>query len=247
MLAAYARENSERVEGLYLSAIVPAAADYTTRVIADIAGRYDVDGIHLDYARFPNDEFDYSPNALAQFRDEVMRRVSAAERRDYAKRARGRPAFYAEMFPEGWQAFRRARLTALVTQLRHVVKRARPEALFSAAVWPDPKEASAHRFQDWQGWIQSGLLDIVCPMAYTNDPLLFREQVAAITQAAGGRAVWAGIGAYRLSAAETAAYIQSARRAGADGISLFSYDNLIPSVNANPRYLQQVAQGAFGP
>ena len=44
------------------------------KVIGDIAARYDVDGIHLDYIRFPNDEFDYSAEALDEFRADVPRR-----------------------------------------------------------------------------------------------------------------------------------------------------------------------------
>jgi uncharacterized lipoprotein YddW (UPF0748 family) len=245
MLSRYARANSERIEGLYLSAIQPAAADYTVSVIADIAGRYAVDGIHIDYARFPNEEFDYSPGALAQFRAEVQPALTSAERRNYAERSDGRPAFYTEMFPQRWQEFRRARITALVTQLRSAVKRKRPQALFSAAVWPEPNEAATHRFQDWGGWVRSGLLDVICPMAYTTDASVFRAQIAAVKQIAGRRPVWAGIGAYRLSAAETVANIQAARRVGADGVSLFSYDNLVPQANADPQYLQKVAQGAF--
>jgi dihydrodipicolinate synthase/N-acetylneuraminate lyase len=82
-------------------------------------------------------------------------------------------------------------------------------------------------------------------MAYTTDASVFRAQIAAVKQIAGRRPVWAGIGAYRLSAAETVANIQAARRVGADGVSLFSYDNLVPQANADPQYLQKVAQGAF--
>ena len=247
MLSRYARDNSERIEGLYLSAIQPAAADYTVSVIADIASRYAVDGIHIDYARFPSDDFDYSPGALAQFRAEVVPHLTAAERREYDGRAAngGRPAFYTQMFPQRWQDFRRARMTKLVTRLRAAVKRARPEAVFSAAVWPDPNEASMHRFQDWRLWVHDGLLDVICPMAYTTDAAVFRAQIAGVKAVAGSRPVWAGIGAYHLSVADTVANIQSARRLGTAGISLFSYDNLTPEVNTNPLYLQQVAQGAF--
>ena len=59
-LSEYARARSDRVEGIFLSPIHKGAVDHATKVIGDIASRYDVDGIHLDYIRFPNDEFDYS-------------------------------------------------------------------------------------------------------------------------------------------------------------------------------------------
>jgi uncharacterized lipoprotein YddW (UPF0748 family) len=247
MLSRYARANSDRIEGLYLSAIQPPAADYTVSVITDIARRYAVDGIHLDYARFPNADFDYSPGALAEFLAEVRPHLSSTERREFRDRSEGRPEFYTQMFPVRWHEFRRARLTTLVSRLRAAVKRARPEALLSAAVWPDANDASTRRLQDWRLWFETGLLDVVCPMAYTDDASVFRAQIAAVKQIAGSRPVWAGIGAYRLSPAETVARIQAARRLGTEGISLFSYDNLTPQANANPHYLLEVAQGAFAP
>lgn len=238
-LSRYARAHSDQIEGLYLSPIQPSAADYTVGVIADIAARYGVDGIHLDYARFPNEDFDYSQEALAQFRADVVRQVSAAERRDYEERARGRPLFYTQMFPQRWQEFRRARLTALVVRLRSAIKAKRRDAVLSATVWPDPVEAANRLLQDWRSWTRSKLLDVVCPMAYTTDPALFRSQIAGVRQIAGGQPVWAGIGAYHLPASETIRNISAARRLGAQGTILFSYDNL------DRDYLSSVGRGAF--
>ena len=239
-LARYARAHSEAIEGLYLSPIQPAAADYTVNVIADIAARYPVDGIHLDYIRYPNDEFDYSANALAEFRADVMGRSSSAERREYEQRAEGRPLFYTQMFPQRWQEFRRDKVTALLVRLRAAIKARRRDAVLSAAVWPDAAEAAARRLQDWRGWADAGLLDVVCPMAYTTDPAAFRSQIAGVKQAAGRRPVWAGIGSFHLSPSATIDNIETARRLGAQGVILFSYDNL-----SSGDYLAAVGRGAF--
>ncbi len=240
-LSDYARAHSDRVEGIFLSPVHKGAADHTVRVIGDIVARYDLDGIHLDYIRFPSDEFDYSAATLHEFQSTVTAGVSAAERRDYAARARARPLFYTEMFPVRWQEFRRERLTALLTRIRAVVKGRRPGAMLSAAVFPDADDAANRRFQDWGGWLKSGLLDAICPMAYTTDGALFRAQIAGVELLAGERPVWAGIGAYQLPAHETVENIQAARRLGAEGVVLFSYDNLDAS------YVSKVARGAFSP
>ena len=77
-LSEYARARSDRVEGLFLSPIHKGAVDHATRVIADIVSRYDVDGIHLDYIRFPNDEFDYSAEALEAFQADVTSRITVS-------------------------------------------------------------------------------------------------------------------------------------------------------------------------
>lgn len=245
MLSAYARANSDRIEGLYLSPLQSAAADYTVSVVRDIAAQYRVDGIHLDYARFPNEDFDYSLGALAQFQAEIWRTLSPDERREYRRRSQNRVLFYTQMFPQRWQEFRQARMTLLVSRMREAIKRRNPGALLSAAVWPDPESAALHRMQDWSGWLEHRLLDAVCPMAYTTDAAQFRAQIGKAKEAARGVPVWAGIGAYHLSAADTIANIDTARRLGAQGVSLFSYDNLTPQVNTDPRYFSKVAQGAF--
>jgi uncharacterized lipoprotein YddW (UPF0748 family) len=238
-LSEYARAHSDRVEGMFLSPALKSSVDHTLKVIGDLASRYDVDGIHLDYIRFPNDEFDYSAGMLEAFRSDVVSRVSREERRQYAERARGRPLFYTEMFPQRWQEFRRTRLTELLRRIRSSVKARRPRAMLSAAVFPDAADAFAHRFQDWSGWLESGLLDAVCPMAYTTDSSVFRAQIANVEQRAGRRAVWAGIGAYQLSPSATVENIRAARQLGAEGIILFSYDNL------NSQYVEVVANAAF--
>jgi uncharacterized lipoprotein YddW (UPF0748 family) len=145
------------------------------------------------------------------------------------------------MFPQGWQEFRRAKLTALLTKIRSTVKARRPQATLSAAVFPDANDAATRRFQDWGGWLATGLLDVVCPMAYTTDPALFRTQIANVEHLAGRRPVWAGIGAYQLSPAATIENIRAARQLGAEGIVLFSYDNI------NDAYVATVAKEAFTP
>jgi uncharacterized lipoprotein YddW (UPF0748 family) len=240
-LSEYARSRDDRVEGIFLSPIHKGAVDHTIRVVGDVVSRYDVDGIHLDYIRFPNDEFDYSAEVLDEFRSEITSRLTGDERREYASRARGRPLFYTEMFPQRWQEFRRSRLTLLLTKIRSTVKSRRPRAMLTAAVFPDANDAANRRFQDWAGWLQTGLLDAICPMAYTTDPALFRTQIANVEQLAGPRQVWAGIGAYQLSPAATVDNIRAARQLGAEGIILFSYDNL------DSRYVDTVAKGAFTP
>ena len=107
-------------------------------------------------------------------------------------------------------------------------------------------EASARKLQDWGEWLQQKLLDVVCPMAYATDSDVFTSQVTAATQMAGGRPVWAGIGAYRLSSSATVENIRIARRLGASGVILFSYDSLI-GLPRGVDYLAQVARAAFTP
>ena len=244
-LIRYVRGEAATLEGLYLSPITPAAAQYTVSVVRDIARRYDVDGVHLDYIRYPSSDFDYSRASLLAFRQDVIADLSPDDRRTYDARMAVSPLIYAETFPDRWRRFRTARLTALAAQLQQAISRERPGATVSAAVVPDWDEAVTHRFQDWRDWLARDLLDVVCPMAYTTDPAMFASQIAAARDIAGTSGLWAGIGAYRLLPAQIAAAVESARREGADGVILFSYDSLIDPARG-PGHLGQVGRAAFG-
>jgi uncharacterized lipoprotein YddW (UPF0748 family) len=101
------------------------------------------------------------------------------------------------------------------------------------------------RLQDWRGWLDQSLLDVLCPMAYTAEPAMFQKQVAAARAHAGSRPVWAGIGAYQLSPSQTLGHIAAARRLGAAGIILFSYESLAAPPNTSDS-VSELGRAAFG-
>ncbi len=244
-IARWTRGELDTVEGLYVSPLQPAAAAYAERVVSDIARRYDIDGIHLDYARYPNQQFDYSRFAIAAFRADIRPRLAAEARRELDDQESADLFGYPDRFPEEWKAFRRAGLTALVARLRQAVRVVRPDALVTAAVAPDPQEAFDERLQDWRGWLGAHLVDAIAPMAYTQESVRFAEQIAVARDVASGHAVWAGIGSYRLTPAQTIENIQAARRLGAAGFVLFSYDSLTGPTPPAPDYLATVSRAAF--
>jgi uncharacterized lipoprotein YddW (UPF0748 family) len=245
-LARALRQQPSEVEGVYLSPVHPGVADYLAAVVSEIVSRYALDGVHLDYVRYPSEEFDYSPGALAQFAVHVRRRSTKSDWRLLERRAREDRFAVVDRLPDQWADFRRERLTALMQRLRATVRARRPDALLTAAVLPDARAASATRMQDWQAWAARGELDAVCPMAYATDPDVFEDQMDAARHAAGSVPVWAGIGAYRQSTAQTIDRIQAARRLGAAGVILFSYDS-IAGAPSEPDALSEIGRAAFGP
>jgi uncharacterized lipoprotein YddW (UPF0748 family) len=244
-LVEWTRRNAAGVEGLYASPVTRDAAQYVERVITDIVTRYPVSGVHLDYIRYPSNLFDHSQASLLAFRDSMQRELSSADRQRLDDRLRRDPLVYADAFPERWAAYRRMRLADLVARVRGAVHRARPDALVTAAVIPDAREAFEHKLQDWPDWARRGLIDAFCPMAYTASLPVFNRQVAAARLAAAPRPVWAGIGAYRLTPAQTIDHIAAARSAGAAGVVLFSYDSLVESAARDP--LGAIGRVAFAP
>lgn len=243
-LTRWTKAQSGDVEGLYVSPIPEEAADATVAVVADVVARYPVDGVHLDYVRYPNEEFDYSRAALEAFRADVLRGLDPAAAREKEQTVGQDLVAWPEAFPDQWRTFRLDRLTSLVARIRESVKARRADVIVSAAVVPDPADAANRRLQDWGTWLQRGLLDVVCPLAYSTDRATFTAQVTEVRHLAGPRPVWAGIGAYRMSSSDTVENIRIARRLGATGVILFSYDALM-SLPRGLDYLAQVSDAAF--
>lgn len=244
-LARWSREQSSEVEGLFASPIAPGAAAHVEMVVRDITRRYAVDGIHFDYARYPTERFDYSSLAIREFRASVRPGLAEARRRTLDAEERDDLFAYPDALPTEWRQFRVSRMTALMGRLRAAVKSERPAAMVTVAAAPDKNEALARKLQDWGAWLEDGLIDALCPMAYTQEPAKFAEQIAIARQAAGSRPVWAGIGAYRLSPAQTIENIQTARKLGAAGVILFSYDSLIDPHQSAPDYLSTIGRAVF--
>src|SRR5439155_286797 len=107
------------------------------------------------------------------------------------------PLVYSDSFPNAWDRFRRLQITELVERIYYGVKQRNPRLVVSAAVFGDAENAYASRFQDWRDWLRRGILDVACPMAYTDSTELFRERIRTAVETAGGAWVWAGRGAYK--------------------------------------------------
>ncbi len=246
----WSKANRAELEGVYTSPANPAVREHLYSIWMDILERYEVDGIHFDYVRFASPDLDYSRTSLERFRAWLEPRLSSAERRLLTDSLKTNPLAAADAYDEQFADFQREQITSLVERIYYGVKKRRPNAIVSAAVFANDENARTRRFQDWRRWLTMGILDVACPMAYSTDTSIFQKQieVASTTAHAAGRRVWAGIGAYRVPFESTVEKINAARSVGADGIILFSYDFTATPGALNPTgdYLERVRQGAFG-
>ena len=242
-----AKENTGELEGLYTCPAHPAVQEHLANVFLDVVGNYDVDGIHFDYVRYPNPDFSYSRTALDRFRATVEPGLSEEERRQTAALALWRPLVYVELHPQAWDRFRRQQITDLVERIAAAVRSKKPRVLVTAAVFANDEDAFNRRFQDWKTWLERGLLDAVCPMAYTPDTETWKRQIAIARGFSFGRQVWAGIGAYRQSPESTLEKIRVGRRMGVDGLVFFSYGQMTSPSEWAPAgdYLETIARQAF--
>ncbi len=210
-LAGQAKGDAD-VEGQYLSPSALGVPEHLEAVVREIVRSYAVDGLHLDFIRYPNPDYDYSPAALEGFR-----------------RSRGEGDLLGgpARSPLAWDDYRRSTVTVLASRLSGAARSERPGLVISAAVTPDEAQAVSQRFQAWPRWLAEGLLDAVMPDdLHAGQPHLPAQVQQARAFVAGGQRLWAGIGAYRLDLPGIVEKIQLARISGASGVVLFSHESL---------------------
>ena len=197
--------------------------------LLEVARKYDVDGLHFDYIRYPNRDNCYCDGCRQRFEKQTGRKVA-----DWPKDA------YSGKRREEYNDWRCAQITNLVAAVHREAKKIRPELKISAAVfgsYPACRESVA---QDWVAWVKAGYLDFVCPMDYTGDDDRFVELVSNQLELVGGRIpVYPGIGTsvsrLGLTPDRTVGQIHHARRLGAAGFTVFEYglstaESAIPAV-----------------
>ena len=130
-LVEYAADRPGTVEGVYSSPSHPAVKDRVHQVWIDLAERYDLDGIHFDYIRFPSADYDYSIGALERFRTWVRSRVTEERFGEIDARSTTDLFAFVDALPDEWAEFRREQITGLVQRIYADV---RPELHPAAAM-----------------------------------------------------------------------------------------------------------------
>src|SRR5689334_2477933 len=245
----WSKANRAELEGVYTGPANAKVREHIYKIWMDVLKNYPVDGLHFDYVRFASPDFDYSRTSLLQFEKWLEPQLNPDERTQLKNALATNALAATEKFPAKFADFQRAQVTALVQRIYRAVKKRRPEVLVSAAVFANDENAYTRRFQDWRRWLQMGILDVACPMAYSTDTAVFQKQIEVATTTAHGakRNVWAGIGAYRIPSDSAVEKINVARALKTEGFILFSYDFTARPSDLNPdgAYLERVRRSAF--
>jgi uncharacterized lipoprotein YddW (UPF0748 family) len=218
-----AEELKERVmEGYYLAPAHPGVRRYLAEIVEELAQKYDFDGIHFDYIRYPNQQFTGDLYLRTHFDRKYYIDPAAFNQAESLSARYSEWGF--EDLAQKWHGSIPDDLTDLVAMLYRRIKTVRPALLVSAAVKPDYQVARDEYQQDWASWLNAGYLDFVCLMAYgKNIAPALRKNLAAITDPSR---VIIGLGAYALSPGTIADQVRSVNRSPYGGICLFSYEEI---------------------
>lgn len=211
-------------EGLFLDPALPEVQVHLLKMVGELVSSYQIDGLHLDYVRYPGTDPAYGLGAITQFVRSLPERPIGPEGLSTAQ-----SLTIAGQYPQEWNQFRRNQVTRLVSRIQHKVSQEDPQILLSAAVVADPNRAYNSCLQDWQQWLKAGILDVVCPMSYTPRAMVFEDWIRTASQTSSQSRLWAGIGAYKLDGAGIIEQVKLSRRLDADGFVIFSYNTLVAS------------------
>ncbi|MDO9578326.1 MAG: family 10 glycosylhydrolase [Candidatus Cloacimonadales bacterium] len=131
--------------GAFLDPGIPEVQDYTLNVILDVVANYAIDGIHLDYIRYPGTYFGFNELAKKTFKAEVKYQDA-----------------------NSWQQWKLDQVTRFVAKVSQSAKEISPEIRVSAAVFSDADEAHEKYSQDWMFWLDKGYIDEAYTMSYTT-------------------------------------------------------------------------------
>lgn len=202
----------------------PGVQEHLFNVAMDLIDRYDIDGFHWDYIRYPGRDWGYNETSVERFN------------RRYDRTGPPDPA------DAVWLQWRRDQVTALVRRVYLSAIDRKPGMKLSAATiaWaPGPESggdwtntaAYAEVLQDWRGWMNEGILDLNLPMTYFDQAMRSADWArwsAFAKDARYRRQVVLGAGLWINTVANSIVQLRSARTPTArgnraDGVAGFSY------------------------
>lgn len=152
---------------IWIDPALPEVQKYQAEVVREIVEKYlGIDGIHLDYIRYPDRDAGYSEAVLRQYALET------------GNETKPHPGDYQ------WSNWRREKITQQVKKTYWTIQETNPEVLLSVAAscnykLPDGdptrrdlferSEPYNRFFQDWPLWLEKEIIDISCLMNYKRE------------------------------------------------------------------------------
>lgn len=216
---------SESLPTLYLEPGLKGVQDWVVENFLEVVSKYDVDGLHFDFIRYPSRNFGYHPEVVREFEDKFGFKPQAIVK-DYRhlKEQLGRDGY--KEAKDYFDDFRRDQITNIVRRVYEGTKEINPNCLVSAAVFPIPADAVDQKFQDWFLWLKNSYLDFACPMIYDTEDYILSIRLADIERLVDKNKIIVGLGPYKDTVSGTLRKIETVEKKNFAGFMLFSYDSI---------------------
>lgn len=193
------------------------------RSIMEIVQNYDVDGIHLDYIRYPGSHACYCEGCKKRFTLATRQVI-----KDFPASVSPKTGKHAQAYID-WRVQQITRLVRLIHKRTKAIK---PDIRISTAVFGGYPSCVTSIGQDWIAWAKAGYIDFVCPMNYTEDSKYFTDLLEnQLDLMPKNVAIYPGIGATATNSLLTpdavVGQIHLSRFLGASGWTIFDYSSNI--------------------
>lgn len=202
--------------------------EFLQKRYAYLVENYELDGINLDYIRFPEEyrgSFGYDQKSVEKFKAEYGK--------DPFEIRSGSSDFSL------WNRYRENLITEMVRETSAKLKEIDSDLLISADVIPGRQEARYRALQNWSLWLEEDYLDFVLPMTYTEN--LFSELSSWIQEDREeiDSPLYAGISVFKLTPDQVIEQLEEINEINTNGNSLFAAAHL------NQKDFQTLAEGIY--
>lgn len=204
----------------WLSPASYKARAFLIELYTEIITKYDVDGLQLDYIRYPFQKpgnlMGYEAKSVQRFESETGLKLSEPNEYTY----------------QAWAAWKAFQVTSFVREVHDKLKRIKPSLTLSAAVFPLPRQNRMTMIQqDWETWLQNGWIDTLSPMAYSRSSRSLQHLVNYIHDMSGNKTlVYPGLSLAKLNSLDLLDTLEVCQNTGVMGTTMFAYQQLNPNI-----------------
>ncbi len=217
-------------EGIYVALANRTIKQYYKNLVKELLNKYDIDGIQLDYIRYPGKTYIYGVAERTEFYREHY--VDLEDEEDSIIVGSYQWNLLKDTYPD----FIRWRVSVFVKELGEIT-RGRGKT-FTAAVIADYNRAKNDLMQDWVLWTNNDYIDYAVTMSYTSNNKVFKRLINNYMDLLNGNKdkLIVGLGAYNQSYISLRSKMRYLYEKEINNISFFSYSGII---NKDKKYLQK--------
>ncbi|MBS2002577.1 MAG: family 10 glycosylhydrolase [Cyanobacteria bacterium SZAS LIN-5] len=194
----------------------PDAKRYIKDLIMEVAQNYAVDGIQLDYIRYPfngkGGEMGFNWLGRQRFEQDTGLSLDHLD----------------EETRQVWQAWKIQNVNNFVKDVSTTLRAARPKMRISCAVYAMPRRMRTNLIQqEWETWVANGWIDTLNPMTYVPTAKELTTAAGYVRESTADRVlVYPGLSIRQLDTAGLVEQLDSAREMGTLGTTMFAAAHL---------------------
>ena len=225
--------------GYFIDPANPDVQTFVLEIAEEILTKYDVDGINLDYIRYPQ-----SIDSKYTGYDKTNWGYSEFCREDFQLRFGIDPIEINYGTPEWeqWAKYRQEKITQTVRAFRVLTQK--KGKMLTAVIFPDRRKSLDTKMQDWKAWSQANLVDGFTPLILTCDKQTANSLIRDITtNSSKNTKIYAGIFVPFMngSSEDMLRQIHESRKLKTDGVIFFDYAHFKDS------YIDSLKQSVCNP